>query len=287
MRLKNLNITKLALSTGVLAFSFLFTSCNKDDSDTGVSQEIPKSTLTKIAKSIPKVKLADNSDKRTFVDNQGVTYVDNGDGFTFANSNGPTFSTSSGLVFSEEAGRPVAVLDPSSSGLGGGGTVVAGETSLDIDIAVCFGADEEGLGIGPDFGFDGVSAVFGISGDFESLLNEDQSDDSDPEDFFDGFAAYMIFDDNADGTYDVLNLDELEAEEEPTGISFAYVLDAKKGIMYISKSGKLTVSGGSISFSGDYYVLDFSSLDEDSDDFESLEDNWKVVSGFGQMGCDQ
>jgi hypothetical protein len=281
MKISYLKFSKLALSMGVLAFSFLFTSCDKEDSSIGTSEEVPTSTLTKLAKSLPKVQIVDKSNQKSFVSNDGITFIDNGDGFSFANSNGPTFSTSSCVSFSEGPSGAVILLDPGAGSLGGGGTVIAGKTSMNIDLAVCFGADEEAFDMGFDFGFDGVSAVIGISGDFEALAENDDPSEEELQDAFHGFAGYYVFDDNANGTYKVLDLDGIEDEEEPTGISFAFVIDIKNGYYYISKSGKLTVNGGSISFNGEYYALKFNFYGDDE-----IGDDWKSVSGFGQMGCD-
>lgn len=283
MKLNYLNISKLALSLGVLAFSFLFTSCEKGESGIGADEEVPTSTLTKIVKGLPKVYIANDDDKKTFTTSSGITFVDHGDGFSFAESGGPTFSTSSGMSFSESPSGPIIVLDPSKGSLGGGGTVVAGTTSLEIAAALCFGVDEEALDLGFDFGFSGISAVIGISGDFEALAESDNPDSEAIQDAFYGFAGYYVFDDNANGKYEVLNLDAIEEDDEPSGISFAFVIDIKNGYYYISKSGTLTVNGGSISFNGDYYALKFNFYDEDA---EMDESSWEVVSGFGQMGCD-
>lgn len=273
-------IIKLTLSLGVLASTLCLVSCDKEEDSKKISHEVPSETLTKIAKNLPKVKIVDNSNLRRFFTHEGVTFIDGGEGFSFAEAQGPTFSTNKGITFAESANGSINMVDPSSAGLGGGGAVVAGSTSMNIDLALCYGADEDALDLGFDFGFDGVSAVIGISGDFTSL-DENASDES-IQDAFNGFAGYYVFDDNANGTYKVLDLDAIEDDNEPTGVSFAFVIDIKNGYYYISKSGKLTVNGGSITFNGDYYALKFDFYDTS----EEMGTNWKVVSGFGTMGCD-
>lgn len=279
------NTTKLALSLGVLASTLFLTSCDKEEETTTKSSsetEIPSATLTRLASQLPKVKIVDNSKLRTFVNNEGITFIDAGDGFTFAEANGPTFSTSSGIRFTEGPSGSVILLDPNASGLGGGGTVVAGSSSLDINLAICYGSDERALDMGFGFGFNGVSAVIGISGDFAAITESASAPtEDDLKNMFNGFAGYYVFDDNANGSYKVMDIESLENEDEPSGVSFAFIIDIKNGYYYISKSGKLTVNGGSIAFNGDYYAMKFDFYGED----EEMGDNWKVVSGFGAMGC--
>ena len=116
--------------------------------------------------------LADGSRSFNFVDPPSG-------GINFASSNGGqwTWSESEGLM----------ILTEPSTGLGGGGgTVVAGNASLDIELAVCFSFDEEGLGMDLfSTGINDVAGVIGIAGDFDALINGDFS--SGEDDLFDYF----------------------------------------------------------------------------------------------------
>ena len=170
----------------------------------------------------------------------------------------------------------------------GGGTIVAGNSALNVDYTFCFSASEEALGMDLfDFGgdFNGVSGVIGIAGDFDALANDEIDEDADFTDFFQGFAAYFVYDDEASGTYNVLNwLEDLEDEEADNDeTAFAYVIDFVEPGIYFSADGQLSVSGGQIAFNGEYlaitdFFLDFG--DEEEGDL-----SFDYVSGFGALGC--
>lgn len=204
-----------------------------------------------------------------------------GSGINFASSNGGqwTWSESEGLM----------ILTEPSAGLGaGGGTVVAGNASLDIELAVCFSFDEEAVGMDLfDTGINEVAGVIGIAGDFDALINGDfSSEEDDLFDYFHGFAYYLVYAEQLDNTgYEVLNwvedLDQPEDELEDFGFSFVVSFQNEGGI-YISRDGSLNVSGGSIGFNGNYYAIEgVGFFDEDGDD----DADFSVVPGFGTMGC--
>ncbi|MBK9599499.1 MAG: hypothetical protein IPO60_14610 [Flavobacteriales bacterium] len=119
------------------------------------------------------------------------------------------FASSNGGQWVWDRGRRNGGADRASSRVGaGGGTVSAGNTTLDINLAVCFAVGDDALGgglFGPDMGE--VAGVIGISGDFDALQNGDFSDgESDPFQYFHGFAYYFVYADNLSNTsYDVLN----------------------------------------------------------------------------------
>jgi hypothetical protein len=217
---------------------------------------------------------ADGSRSFTFVDPPGT-------GINFASSNGGqwTWSESEGLM----------ILTEPSSGIGaGGGTVVAGNASLDIGLAVCFTFDEEAIGADLfDTGIDEVAGVIGIAGDFEALMNNEFSEGDDLFEYFHGFAYYLVYADQLANTdYEVLNwvedLDQPEEDLEDFGFSFVVSFQNEGGI-YLSKDGALSVNGGSIGFNGNYYAIEgvgfFDDEEEDDPDFS-------VVPGFGTMGCE-
>lgn len=202
-------------------------------------------------------------------------------GINFASSNGGqwTWSESEGLMI---------LTEPSSGTGGGGGTVVAGDASLDIELAVCFSFDEEGLGMDLfDTGINDVAGVIGIAGDFDALINGDfSSGEDDIFDYFHGFAYYLVYADQlGNESYEVLNwIDDLDQDEEDLenfGFSFVVSFQNEGGI-YLSQDGELQVSGGSIGFNGNYYALEGVDFFEEGGDDEG---SASTVPGFGTMGC--
>jgi len=218
---------------------------------------------------------ADGSRNFNFVDPPGT-------GINFASSNGGqwTWSESQGLM----------ILTEPSAGLGaGGGTVVAGNASLDIGLAVCFSIDEEALGADLfDTGVGEVAGVIGIAGDFDALMNGDFSEDEDDIfDYFHGFAYYLVYaDELSNSSYEVLNwvedLDQPEEDLENFGFSFVVSFQNEGGV-YISRDGTLNVNGGSIGFNGNYYAIEGVGFFDDEEEGNA---DYSVVPGFGTMGCD-
>jgi hypothetical protein len=213
--------------------------------------------------------------------------LDGGRSFNFVDppQGGINFATSDGGQWTWSESQGLLIMTEPSGTLGGGGTVVAGNATLDIQYAVCFTANEEGLGmglLGP--GISEVAGVAGIAGDFEALINGDFSEGDDLFDYFHGFAYYLVFAEQLGNTdYEVLNwAEDLEQDsEELDGFGFAFVLSFQNGAgLYISRDGLLNVNGGSIGYSGNYYGLEILSFD-DLDEGLSL----TVVPGFGAMGC--
>ncbi|MDP4588750.1 MAG: hypothetical protein NWS86_11285, partial [Flavobacteriales bacterium] len=203
------------------------------------------------------------------------------DGWDFSNSDEVQYVT-------DDNGGLLIIPVFAFGGNTGGGTIVAGNSALNVDYTFCFSASEEALGLDLfDFGgdFNGISGVIGIAGDFDALANDEIDEDADFTDFFQGFAAYFVYDDEASGSYNVLNwLEDLEDEEADNDeTAFAYVIDFVEPGIYFSADGQLTVSGGQIAFNGEYlaitdFFLDFG--DEEEGDL-----SFDYVSGFGALGC--
>lgn len=177
----------------------------------------------------------------------------------------------------------------------GGGTVVAGQNSLNIASTFCFSASEEALGLdiggfgGPDF--DGISGVIGIAGDLEALSTGEFDEESNIFDYFQGMAYYVVYDNEASGNYDILNWFDNLAEEPDdlggNGFSWVYSFSESEWALYFSQNGSLNVSGGSMNFEGNYFglILDiddiFSENGGDIVDLEFVQNQF----GIGQMGC--
>lgn len=200
-------------------------------------------------------------------------------GINFASSNGGqwTWSESAGLM----------ILTEPSAGLGaGGGTVVAGNATLDIGLAVCFSMGDDALGEGLfDTGVGDVAGVIGIAGDFEALMNGDFSEgEDDIFDYFHGFAYYLVYAQQLENTsYEVLNWVEDLNNDDLDDFGFSFVVSFQnEGGIYISRDGTLNVNGGSIGFSGNYYAIEGVGFFDDDADGDG---DYSVVSGFGTMGC--
>lgn len=224
--------------------------------------------------------------------------------FSFSDpADGWTFATNQGVVWTQNpAGGGVMFITPGSFGSGGsGGVVTAGNLTLPIAFTLCFTADEGGLGFDPgDFGdFSGLSGVIGIAGNTSALENEDFDQEGvEIESFFLGAAVYLVFADEASGSYPVLNyvnddvdLNEIE-DDLVQGKSFSLVFgfDQNAGGLYMSMGGTMNVNGGTMNFNGTYYgfELNFGDVDlggDEDTDLEFLEGNYVQVSGNGAMGC--
>lgn len=209
--------------------------------------------------------------------------------FSFATPNeGWNFSSSTGTQFIpyEDGGGILILTEAAFGSNSSGGTVVAGSSSLDIQYTFCVSASAEAIGLDLfDFGgdFTGVSMILGIAGDFDALAEGEVDEDSDFTDFFQGFALYVVYDNEAQGSYDILNwLEDLETDvDDLAGQGFSYVIDFSEFNIYFSANGQLSVSGGEISFAGEY--LGFFELLDSLEDEEDID--FDLVPGFGAMGC--
>jgi hypothetical protein len=287
-----------AMAAGALAFgAIVFTGCQKEEiTNTGSNPltgskkvELTEAQMRKvreISAQIPMVRLYDEANGR-YMD-MNIQERWNRD-WTFANPyEGAEYSESGSWVSADGTEMVVFSVNGTTSGAGGGGTVVVGNTTLNIDYAFCFNVDVQAVGLDLfDFGgtFDGVSGVIGIAGDFEALANDELGEDADFEEFFDGYAAYIVYDSQANGTYEVLDwFEDLEGESDDLeGNAFSYVLDWTNFGLYFSSAGTITASGASLNFEGEYLsLLDFDlSFDEEGEEEMEAE----FVEGFGQMGC--
>ncbi len=175
------------------------------------------------------------------------------------------------------------------------GIVVAGETVMTINNTFCFSASEDAIGLdiggfgGPNL--NGISGVIGISGDFQALMNEDFSSSGAMNifDYFNGLAYYVVYDDEANGSYDILNWldDSNEESNDPSGDGFAWVYSFSPDSwgLYFSQSGKLDVSGGTMNFNGTYFGFELGNDDMD-DDGDLHNYDYMKGDGYGNMSCD-
>lgn len=286
------------IKTGALVVvtAGLLVSCAKESIDTVVtpSKEITDKSvrrkLDEAARNLPKVGIYNKTMEKIIVFDlsnpqaKSFTFVDPGPGVNFASSNGGEW------VYFPESGEFVVLSEPGGFGGAGGGTVVAGGTSLNIDIAFCFSASEEAIG-GDLFGGDGfgdVAGVIGIAGDFEALANEEFGEDEDPFDYFEGLAYYFVWTDElANTSYDVIEFFEAEEgdPEENEDLAFAWLVSLQgDGGIYLSADGEISISGASMSFNGEYFGIEGIGFFEDGEgeDWEYVE-----VPGFGTMSCSE
>jgi hypothetical protein len=255
--------------------------------------EEQQARATKMAKRMPKLRYWDEANSR-FIDFNPTTrdfeFSDPDEGFTFDDpdgNNAMVFSDGSDsyLVFSSGIGV---------SGQGGGGTVVAGTTVLDMDFTVCLSMQEVAAGDGSvDFFsdssmvFDEYAAVIGISGDFEALANADESSSFDPFEFLNGYAAFYVIADDVSGSHEVFNW--MDADSTNTAdfddMASAMVFDFQDFSLYFANSGQVATSGGTMEFNGTFIgFINFLDLFlEDSS--EEIDIEAEEVTGYGSMGC--
>ena len=292
--MKNLNKITIA----VLLVAGLFVSCSKESEDVGPSStksstQTNKTTVADKATSIIKTfgNLQVSKANQRFTTPNGVTYIEDGEEFNFSSAEaGVSIASSDGITFVPGDNGGYVYANPTGGSFGsGGGTVVAGNTLLNIDFAICLAVNDDDAGYNPFGGFFDfeVGSIIGYAGNFESILNgeiDPDDEEVDPSDYFHGFAGYFVFAEELDGTFNVIDfLEEAdEDEEELEGLAFSWVFDLQKGKIYISSGGNMTVKGGGMTFNGDYVELAalFSDFDLDGGLF-----NPKPVSGFGTMTC--
>lgn len=295
------SISAVALLLGAIALG----GCNKEQVGIthGANQietgQVKSITLNadqiRIAKDayhrMPKVRFWDEANHRFIERKDGsrdLIFTDPDEGFTFSDldNNGVIlFSDDSGdyIVFSTGVGI---------AGQGGGGMVVAGNSALNIDIALCFSAqmiaDGDGFGdiFDTGFAFDEFGAVFGISGDFDALADANTSDDNfDPFEYFHGFAMYYVLSDDLDGSHEVFDWLNANGDDNFDDLASSFVMDFSNFSLYFATGGTLDVSGGQMNFNGEYLAITnlFESFLED--DFDSSNISANVVFGYGSMGC--
>jgi len=289
---------------GLLATVVLLSGCTKESVEINGSSASPAKKVElsseqmnrakKMTGRLPKLRYWDESNQRFIEFNpnsRDLIFSDPDEGFNFDDpdgNNAMVFSdgTDSYLVFSSGFGV---------SGQGGGGTVVAGSTILNMDFTVCLSMEEVAAGDGMvDFFGDGsdafseYAAVVGISGDFEALESSNSSDPSfDPFEYLNGFAAFYVIADDVSGSHEVFNWMDADSSSSNDfdDMASAMVLSFQDASLYFANSGTVTTSGGTMDFNGTF--VGFSDyLDLFLDDSSSEIDlEAEEVSGYGTMGC--
>lgn len=294
----NYKVLALGLATGVSAM--LFTSCQKDEvTTTGgtynpvapktvtLSEQQQRTVETAVSR-VPKLRLY-NSVQNKFIDinvgSRDFVFADPDNGFSFTDpdQNGMmVYADGDVTYFVYDVGIGVA-------GQGGGGIVVAGNTALNMDYTVCVSLEEVANGDGmtdlfdTGFGWSEFGAVIGISGDFNALADADyNSNDFDPFDYLHGYAAYYVLSDDLSGSHDVFDWLEATGEEDYDDFATSFVMDFQNMSLYFATDGTVNVSGGMMTFNGEYLAIEDLFLDFFDDDADP---SFSVVSGYGSMGC--
>lgn len=282
------------LFRSITAFMFImgavtiFSSCQKEQVRTGTTQydrvvtSQEQRAAEELMEDLPNFAVYNEEENKLY------TFDPKTRDFSFSTPNSDwNFSNQDGVEYVSNGNQGWVIIPVFNFGANSGGTIVAGNSVLDVDYTFCFSASEEALGLDL-FGYGGdltgVSVVVGIAGNFEALMDGDVDEDADFTDFFHGFAAYYVYANEAQGSYDILNwFDNVDEDVDTLAEQgFAYVIDWIGPGIYFSSDGTLNVSGGSITFNGEYlgitdFALDFED-DEDGFDFG-------YVSGFGTLGC--
>lgn len=250
-----------------------------------VDMEAYKKKAVGMVSDLPKMEVYDHVNDRVIT----VDFFTKSFSFATPNS-GWNYSDDDDLTYVPNNGAGgVLYVGPGSLGSNTGGTVVAGNTILDITYTFCVSVSSEALGLDLFFEeeeFDGFSIVMGIAGDFEALQEGELDEDADFTDFFQGIAWYYIYDNEAQGNYTVLDWFE-DLDDDPDTFSdngFACAIGMENFDVYFSTSGSINVSGGDMTFTGEYFGLLNLYNSFFDDDYDSIDA--AIVDGYGTMGCE-
>jgi len=286
----------LALFFGALMF---VSSCKKDEKEAcghsnSTKDEALQNRIKAMIRKLPVGKVINSSGRYNVEKMNGETHhgTRDGGGWDFSDpGNGVGFSANGDITYSPTTST--FYVSPSAFNSGGGyaGTVVAGPSSLDINYAFCFSSSADAIGLDL-FGTGntltgGMSGIIGISGDFGNFQNA--NDSTSFSDIFHGLAFYLVYASPASGSYPVIDWqnDDLSDTTTTSGVNdkcFTFVIDFQHGKLFMSKSGSLNVSEGSMAFNGEYFEV--SGFINDDGEFDlNGELTISTVSGFGTMMC--
>lgn len=183
-------------------------------------------------------------------------------------------------------GGLVVYISSSSVGWGYGSpthTVTAGATSLNVQ-TLCLAVDASAYaamfaGQTGGLPFTGISIVMGLDADFSLLQNASSTNFGN---YFRGLAYYLVYASPANGSYEVIdwtNLTGLFPNELAFAMVFSFDMQNNFGAFYFSQDGDLNVSGGDISFNGNYWGIEMI--------FDNINPNlsYGTYPGSGTMGC--
>lgn len=160
-------------------------------------------------------------------------------------------------------------------------TVNAGNTSLNVK-TICVAVDASAYAAmfqtqTGQLPIDGISAVIGLDADFSLLQNASSSNFGD---YFHGLAYYLVYDFGASGSYNVFDWTGSTPLGNSDGFAMVFGFEQNNfGGFYFSKDGTLNVSGGDMTFNGNYWGIEA--------DFTTLSTTlaYDTFAGSGTMGC--
>ena len=266
----------------LIAAVTILAACKKENTTTvnSVSSELTEDqfkVLTNNMKSIPlSINVIDEVNNRVVEFNVRERTISCNRSWNFAN---PTTNTIYG-----QAGGLTVYVSSSSVGWGSGSpthSITAGSTTLNVQ-TLCLAVDASAYasmfaGATGSLPIDGISVVMGLDADFSLLANSSSSSFGN---YFKGLAYYLVYDFNASGSYPVI--DWLNYSTFPNSEAFSMVFSftaGNNGGFYFSENGNINVSGGDMTFTGNYWGIEsnFSAINP------SL--SYGTFSGSGTMGC--
>jgi hypothetical protein len=273
---------KIFFLAGIAAIGFV--ACNKSNvlnvakQDKLVLTEEQQNKLEEAFKTMPLIIKVKDEKKNRFVDfNVKERTVAINKSWSFSN---PTSNT----IYADN-GALVVYVSSSVFDFGSSSTtyaITAGNTSLNVQ-TICLAVDASAYAAmfqnqTGQLPVDGISVVMGLDADFSLLQNASSKNFGD---YFHGLAYYLVYDFGASGSYDVI--DWKSSNSISTSDAFAMVFGFEQnnfGGFYFSKDGTINVSGGDMTFKGNYWgtETDFSTL--------STSLSFDTFSGAGSMGCD-
>ncbi|MDZ4750652.1 MAG: hypothetical protein SGI87_03470, partial [Flavobacteriales bacterium] len=132
--------------------------------------DIQKRKVSDMITRVPKVAFYDEANNRLInmnLQNRDWSFTNPPDGWQFDDAG------DNGVIFVEDIDGGTIVFSGTAGSNTGGGSVIAGSTALDIDVAICLSAEQVGEDGGfvdlfdTGFGFTEFAVVIGIAGDFE------------------------------------------------------------------------------------------------------------------------
>ena len=189
-------------------------------------------------------------------------------------------------IYGSSAGGIVVYISSGATSWGYGTpthSVSAGSTTLNVQ-TLCLAVDCSAYaalfaGQTGQLPIDGFSCVMGLDADFSLLANSSSTNFGN---YFSGLAYYLVYDFQASGSYGVIDWSTWSGLNFPNGLAYAMVFSFGSnnfGSFYFSQSGDIDVSGGDMTFNGDYWGIEY--------DFTNITPDLTYSSfpGSGTMGC--
>jgi membrane-bound inhibitor of C-type lysozyme len=273
---------KLVLIAAI--FTLAIVACNKSKivnvakQEKVVLSEVQQQKLEEAFKTMPLIiKMKDEKNNR-FVDfNVKERTVAFNKSWSFSNPQSNT-------IYAED-GYFVVYVSSSAFDFGSSTTtyaVTAGNTSLNVK-TICLSIDASAYAAmfqtqTGQLPIDGISVVMGLDADFALLQNASSASFAD---YFHGLAYYLVYDFGASGSYNVFDWTGATPLGNSDGFAMVFSFEQNNfGGFYFSKDGTINVSGGNMTFNGNYWGIET--------DFTTLTTtlSYDTFAGSGTMGCE-